>query len=117
MGQDTTFIDGFQPDHAQAFRGYSPETTTRVHALVEKLARKLRVEVAGIEKIPRGRALIVANHAFGFDVAFPMCAVLRETGRHVWALGEHAWWRFPFLRRAAAGVGIVDGTPDNADRL
>lgn len=110
-------IDGFESDHAQAFRGHSPEGSKRFYGLVEKLSRGLRVEVAGLEKLPPGRALIVANHAFGFDVVFPMAAVLRETGRHVWTLGEHAWWLFPFLRRLAAQVGTVDGTPDNADRL
>ena len=35
----------------------------------------------------------------------------------VWVLGEHAWWRVPFLRRLAASLGVVDGTPENADRL
>jgi 1-acyl-sn-glycerol-3-phosphate acyltransferase len=35
----------------------------------------------------------------------------------VFALGEHAWWHFPFLRRAVAAVGTVDGTRANVDRL
>jgi hypothetical protein len=32
-------------------------------------------------------------------------------------LGEHAWWKFPFLRRLAVAVGTVDGTPENVDSL
>lgn len=31
--------------------------------------------------------------------------------------GEHAWWKFPGLRRVVASVGVVDGTQANADRL
>jgi 1-acyl-sn-glycerol-3-phosphate acyltransferase len=48
---------------------------------------------------------------------FPIAAIRRQLHRRVWTLGEHAWWRFPFLRRVAAAVGTVDGTPENADRL
>jgi 1-acyl-sn-glycerol-3-phosphate acyltransferase len=110
-------LDGFTPEHARAFQGLSSETEQRFYGLVERLGRGLRVEIEGIERVPSGRALLVANHAFGFDVVFPMAAIHRATGRHVWSLGEHAWWKFPFLRRLAAGVGTVDGTPENADRL
>jgi 1-acyl-sn-glycerol-3-phosphate acyltransferase len=35
----------------------------------------------------------------------------------VWALGEHLGWQVPILRRVAARVGVVDGTPTNIDRL
>jgi 1-acyl-sn-glycerol-3-phosphate acyltransferase len=84
---------------------------------VSWVSRHLHVEVAGIENLPPGRALLVANHAFGWDVILPMAAIWRTTHRPVWALGEHAWWRFPFLRRLAAAVGTVDGTAENVDRL
>jgi 1-acyl-sn-glycerol-3-phosphate acyltransferase len=75
------------------------------------------VEVEGLDHVPPGGALIVANHTFGFDIVFPMGAIFQTTGRVVWALGEHAWWKWPFLRRLAAAVGTVDGTRDNADAL
>ena len=35
----------------------------------------------------------------------------------MWGLGEHAWWKVPFLRRLAAAVGTVDGNPGNVNRL
>ena len=61
--------------------------------------------------------MLVANHSFGWDSILPMAAVWRQLDRPVWVLGEHAWWKVPFLRRLAAAVGTVDGTPTNADRL
>jgi 1-acyl-sn-glycerol-3-phosphate acyltransferase len=110
-------VDGFDPKESEAFVGYSPEAAERFYAGMARLGDRLRVDVVGLEHLPEGRALLVANHAFGWDVAFAMAAIRRETGRTVWALGEHAWWMFPFVRRAAAAVGVVDGTPENAGAL
>ena len=70
-----------------------------------------------MENIPVGRAILVANHAFGWDIVFAMSAIRARTGRTVWALGEHVWWRIPVARRIAAALGTVDGTQENADRL
>jgi 1-acyl-sn-glycerol-3-phosphate acyltransferase len=110
-------LDGFRPEHRDAFVAYSPHVAERFNALVSWVSRQLHVEVAGIENLPPGRALLVANHAFGWDVILPMAAISRTTHRPVWALGEHAWWSLPFLRRLAAAVGTVDGTAENVDRL
>jgi len=111
-------LDGFRPEHREAFVAFRPEVAERFHALVSWSSRRLlRVNVRGIERLPRGRALLVANHAFGWDVIIPIAEIWRRTHRRVWVLGEHAWWRFPFLRRLAAAIGTVDGTPENADRL
>lgn len=110
-------LDGFESVHKQAFGGYSPRVADEFYRGVHWLSDRLEVEVDGIERLPAGRALIVANHAFGWDVAFAMAEIARRTGRHVFALGEHLWWRVPVLRRFAAAIGVVDGTPENADRL
>jgi 1-acyl-sn-glycerol-3-phosphate acyltransferase len=110
-------IDGFRPEHHEAFAGYSPTVARHFYDVVSWSSRKMHVDVVGIENVPRGRAVVVANHAFGWDVIFPMAAVQSELQRPVWVLGEHAWWKFPFLRRLVAAVGTVDGTPENADRL
>ncbi len=110
-------IDGFSELDKQAFEAFSPHAADRFYDRVDLVARVLGVEVTGLENVPRGRALFVANHAFGWEVAFAMGAISRATGRTVWALGEHAWWRFPFLRTLAARVGTVDGTSQNCDRL
>lgn len=109
-------IDGFRDIDKQPFVAFSPRVAGGFFALVERLARRLEVEVSGIENLPSGAAVLVGNHTFGWDSLFPMAALWRR-GRRVWVLGEHAWWRFPFIRRLAAAVGTVDGTPANAERL
>lgn len=113
----TMSVDGFSPQQEQPFAGYSSDVARRFYAVVSWVSRHLHVEYAGLENLPARRALLVANHAFGFDVVFPMSKIWRTTGRIVWALGEHAWWRIPFVRRLAVAVGTVDGTPQNVDRL
>lgn len=115
----TTFmtIDGFQPAHLAAFSGFEPQFADRFYRCVSWMSHRIHVEVRGIENIPSGRAILVANHAFGFDAILPLAAIWRQLGRRVWTLGEHAWRRFPFVRRVAAAVGLVDGTAENADRL
>jgi len=110
-------IDGFRPTDARPFVGFSPGAARRYQAVVGALGRRLHVVVEGIEHVPNGRALLVANHAFGWDVAFPMEAISHATGRNVWALGEHLWWKVPGLRRLAAAVGVVDGSRRNAEEL
>jgi 1-acyl-sn-glycerol-3-phosphate acyltransferase len=95
----------------------SPRRTDRLYGFVEWVSKRLHVEVTGIERLPRGRALLVANHAFGWDIVFAMSAIRARTGRPVWALGEHVWWKIPGARWMAAELGTVDGTPENADAL
>jgi 1-acyl-sn-glycerol-3-phosphate acyltransferase len=85
---------------------------------VDGLGRVLRVEVVGLDHLPKGRALLVANHAFGFwDLALAVARIRRETSRTVWSLGEHLWWKIPLVRRFARTASVVDGTPENADSI
>lgn len=100
----------------------SVATSSRRHAerlfsLVEWVSKRLHVEVIGVERLPPGRVLLVANHAFGWDIVFAMSAIRARTGRTVWALGEHVWWKIPGARAIAAELGTVDGTQENADAL
>jgi 1-acyl-sn-glycerol-3-phosphate acyltransferase len=111
-------IDGFRSHHDEdAFVAFDAAAAQKTADVLAAVGRRMHVEVSGIERIPPGKALIVANHTFGFDIAFAMAAVAHDLRRPVFALGEHAWWRFPFLRRAVAAIGTVDGTRANADRL
>jgi 1-acyl-sn-glycerol-3-phosphate acyltransferase len=110
-------IDGFRPAHRGAFVAFRPVAAERFYRAVDSLAQRLGVLVDGIENIPAGRALFVANHAFGWDVVFAMGAIWRDTRRPVWALGEHVWWKVPFVRRIASAIGTVDGTAANLDVL
>jgi 1-acyl-sn-glycerol-3-phosphate acyltransferase len=110
-------VDGFHSALAAPFVGWSPKTAVAFRDAVETVASYGGVELRGVDRLPKGRALLVTNHAFGFDALFPMMGIWRQTGRRVWVVGEHAWWKFPFLRRLAAAVGTVDGTPANVDVL
>ncbi len=111
-------LDGFDLAHKDAFAGFSPRSCERLSNLVDRLGDRLHVELHGVERIPKGRAVLVANHAFGiWDLAFGAARIHHLTGRTVWSLGEHLWWKIPVVRRVASAVGIVDGTPENADAL
>jgi 1-acyl-sn-glycerol-3-phosphate acyltransferase len=95
----------------------SLERADRLFTFVEWMAKRFHVEVIGIDRLPPGRALLVANHAFGWDILFAMSAIRARTGRPVWALGEHVWWKIPGARWIAAALGTVDGTRENVDAL
>ncbi|CAN5922221.1 lysophospholipid acyltransferase family protein [soil metagenome] len=110
-------LDGWTPDDKEAFHGYSAWIAAKAASAFNRFGRALHVEVSGLENLPAGPALLVANHAFGFDIAFATARIQTETGRRVWALGEHAWWTVPLVRRFAASIGIVDGTTENVDAL
>jgi 1-acyl-sn-glycerol-3-phosphate acyltransferase len=110
-------IDGFRASDKLAFSGYQPALAQRFFDVVQKTGRRFDVNVMGLENIPAGRALLVGNHAFGWDSMFPMAAALQQLGRQVWVLGDHLWWRLPFVRRLACAVGVVDGTQDNISTL
>ncbi len=110
-------IDGFRAEQHDAFVAFDPEVAERTFRRIDRVGRALKLDIRGLENVPRTRALLVANHAFGWDVAFLMAAHWRARHEPLWALGEHLWWRVPFLRRIAAAVGTVDGTQDNVDRL
>lgn len=110
-------IDGFAEEDREAFSAFSEGAVDHVFGFVDRVAQRLDIRVEGLDRLPEGRALIVANHPFGFDVLFPMAAIWRTKKRRVWALGEHLWWKIPFLRRLASTLGTVDGTQENLDRL
>ena len=110
-------LDGFAAEQKEPFKGYSRPVADAISAAVDRVGRRFHVVVEGLDRLPAGGALLVANHAFGFDVAFAVARIHAETGRRVWALAEHAWWVVPAVGRLAAAVGMVDGTPRNADAL
>jgi 1-acyl-sn-glycerol-3-phosphate acyltransferase len=110
-------LDGFELGYKDAFASLASPGAERMFRIVEWLSRHLHVGVEGLDRLPAGRAMLVANHAFGWDVVFAASAIRSRTGRPVFILGEHAWWKVPIARRIAATLGTVDGTPENADRL
>jgi 1-acyl-sn-glycerol-3-phosphate acyltransferase len=97
---------------------YLPGFAQLFYAAVQRAGRILGAELEGAERIPlHGGAILVANHTFGFDVAYPLAVLLERTGRQVWVLGDHTWWKLPLVRAFAGAVGVVDGNPQQADDL
>jgi 1-acyl-sn-glycerol-3-phosphate acyltransferase len=110
-------LDGFHSEDAAARLDFDSPGARWLFASVERISSLLRIRIDGIEHLPEGRALLVANHAFGWDVLFVMARVWHKRRRPVWVLGEHVFWKFPFLRRMARAAGTVDGTRANLDEL
>ncbi|TAK32841.1 MAG: acyltransferase family protein [Myxococcaceae bacterium] len=110
-------VDHFDASRMEALVGYDEGRAERFYAQVARVADQLGATVRGVERLPPGRGLLVANHAFGWDSAFAIALVRRATGRRIWVLGEHLWWDLPYVRGLAAAVGVVDGTRANVDRL
>lgn len=110
-------LDGFRAWQKEPFGAFSPKAAQRFYRSIESIAQKWNVSIDGLEQVPKGGALLVANHSFGYDVVFPLAAISQRLGRRVWVLGEHMWWKVPFLRNFVASIGVVDGTAANLDRL
>ena len=76
-----------------------------------------RVETVGIEHVPAGRVLVVANHAgqLPFDGLMLTTALLLEAEPPRIARGMGEYWipRVPVLSVAAARGGTLVGTPEN----
>lgn len=83
-------------------------------------SRWFRVEWEGLEHVPRrGGALLVSNHAglFPVDGGIISLGIQDETGRPVYSLAHHGFWRVPWVGSWIARTGAVVGHPDNAHRL
>ena len=92
------------------------------------LARKLyapiyeklfRVEWEGLEKIPDGPALLVANHAGAIpsDAPVIMHGIETELERPVYGLADHLFKTVPVVGTLWSRAGGVIAHPDNAYRL
>jgi 1-acyl-sn-glycerol-3-phosphate acyltransferase len=98
--------------------GMSPESARRAALPAALLYRYyFRVETHGIEHVPAGRVLLVANHAgqLPFDGAMLGTAMLLEAHppRIVRAMGEFWIPSIPFFNLAASRTGTLVGTPEN----
>ena len=96
-------IEGFRPEGHEAFVAFTLDIANRFYDVVSWFSKHLRVEVKGMDHLPAGRALLVANHTFGWDSILPMAAVWRQLERPVWVLGEHAWWKVPVPSTSGGG--------------
>src|SRR5258707_985396 len=102
--------------------GWDPDYARFVIAAAAKLSRSyFRTIVQGIENIPAGRVLIVANHAgqVPIDGMIIAISVFLEANppRVVRAMVEKWSQTLPFVSTFFAKCGQVVGVPENAKRL
>jgi len=104
--------------------GFSLDAAARLFLVTGFVYRRyFRVECHGIEAIPSGPVLLVANHgshALAWDGAMIVTACLLEAEppRLVHGMGDHRLMDLPVLGAAARRIGAVDGTrPACADLL
>jgi 1-acyl-sn-glycerol-3-phosphate acyltransferase len=82
----------------------------------------LRVQVRGIERVPHGRVLLIANHAgntFAWDGAMLATSLFLEgePPRIVRGMGEYFLPTLPFFNVWMQRAGSVVGTPENCAQL
>jgi 1-acyl-sn-glycerol-3-phosphate acyltransferase len=102
--------------------GYDPNVVKYVATPVDWLYRHyFRVEAHGVEKVPPGRVLLVANHSgqLPFDGMMIGTAMVLEHDppRVVRSMVEKWAARLPFVSVFFARVGQIVGTPENCRRL
>ncbi len=102
--------------------GLDPHWVRYVLVTLALLHRKyFRADVNGIEGVPRGRVLLVANHSgqLPIDGALIAAALFMdaEPPRFVRAMVEKWAVSLPFVSLLFSRVGQVVGVPENAERL
>jgi len=88
--------------------------------LYDPIYRNLfRAEWDGLDKIPDGPALLVANHAGAIpsDAPVIMHGIETELGRPIYGLADHFFKSVPVVGTLWSRVGGVVAHPDNAYRL
>lgn len=102
--------------------GFDPETTRTALALVTFLHRSyFRTQTFGLENVPRGRALFVANHSgqVPLDGALISAALMLDLNPPVLVRSMVEKWTqtLPFFSTWFPRLGQVVGVPENARRL
>ena len=103
--------------------GFDPSVARYAMAAMAWVYRHyLRVEARGVEKVPPGRVLLIANHAgntFAWDGAMLGTALFLEAEppRVVRGMGEYFLPTIPFFNVVMQRVGSVVGRPENCVQL
>src|SRR5262245_23245132 len=96
--------------------GFSIDAATWLFLFTSVIYRwYFRTQCFGLEQLPRGPVLLVANHgshALAWDGAniVTACLLDAEPPRLVHGMAEHRLMELPILGRAARRIGAVDGT-------
>lgn len=103
--------------------GYEPRFAAQVLLPIALAYRYwLRVETSGLERVPEGRVLLIANHGgntFAWDGAMLSMSMLldAEPPRVVRGMAEYYLPTLPFFGTLMHRVGSVVGTPSNCTQL
>jgi 1-acyl-sn-glycerol-3-phosphate acyltransferase len=96
-------------------------TTAALAPLVWLYRNYFRVEATGVEKLPEGRLLLIANHSgqLPFDAAMIGVSLFLhgEPPRAIRAMIEKWVPALPYVSTLMARAGQVVGTPENCRRL
>ena len=103
--------------------GFRFDTAVRLLLVTGAFHRKFfRVECHGIESLPHGPVILVANHGshlLAWDGAMIMTSCLLEADppRLVHGMAEHRLMELPVLGTAARRIGAVDGRRSSCESL
>ncbi len=102
--------------------GFHPESARRLFVPLALAYRHyFRAETYGIEKVPTGRVLLIANHGGQIPLDGAMLGVAMlldaEPPRICRPMGEYFIWKLPWMSVAAARMGTMVGTPANCSRM
>lgn len=95
--------------------GFRLETAAWLYTFTGAMARwYFRTESRGLEQLPSGRVLLIANHGshvLSWDGAniITACLLDADPPRLVHGMGEHRLMTLPVLGRVASRIGAVDG--------
>jgi len=98
--------------------GFSPAKAQQLFLPMALMSRYyFRTETYGIENVPSGRVILIANHAgqFAYDGAMLTMAMLLQADppRLCRGMGEYFLWKVPWMGTYAARIGTLVGTPEN----
>jgi 1-acyl-sn-glycerol-3-phosphate acyltransferase len=101
--------------------GFSPSQAKVLYSIAKKIFDYFRPEIHGAENIPKGRVLIVPNHAgqIPYDGVVIAVATLLKANppRIVRAMVERWFPKMPFINELFARGGAVLGAPINCRNL
>jgi 1-acyl-sn-glycerol-3-phosphate acyltransferase len=103
--------------------GFDPVSTRYTNAVMALMYRNyLRVDARGVDRVPPGRVLLIANHAgntFAWDGAMLAMAMFLEAEppRLVRGMAEYFLPTLPFFNVMLHRSGSVVGRPENCARL
>ncbi len=92
--------------------GIDEEAADELSRFYDVIRRYSRLEVKGLENLPEGPGLLVANHTgwAGWDFANLYATVRRDAGRDVYTAVHANWFRWERVSRWARSVGMYEAS-------